>query len=268
MTNMRTYLKGITLSGAALLMVLASCNNAPKKTDEKKVIENKVKDVVYPLPTSYEVTEMLNRIGAEYILTLSNPAANASKYMTEKAQALNLGVYGADLSYASTYRQKQETLDFMAASKQLIEELNISAAIDPNIVDKVEQNADNKDALVKLVTDSFYATYAYLQNNDRAGVSSIIMAGSWIEALYIATHISEDTYNNKEMVKIVMDQKATLKELLEILNKDADNADVQEVITDLTPIKTVYDAINGGINEDQLNSISDLVKTLRSKIVG
>lgn len=267
---MRTYLKGITVSGAALLLVLAtSCNcNRQKNADEKKVIENKVKDVVYPLPTSYEVTEMLNRIGAAYILTLSNPASNATKYMTEKTQALNLGVYGADLSYASTYRQKQETLDFMTASKRLIEELNISAAIDPDIVDKLEQNADNKDELVKLVTDSFYDTYAYLQNNNRAGVSSVIMAGSWIEALYIATHISEDTFNNKEMVKIVMDQKATLTDLMEILSKDAANTDVSEVITDLTPIKTVYDSIEGSINEEQFNSIRDLVKTLRTKIVG
>ncbi|MBN2743380.1 hypothetical protein LX69_00893 [Breznakibacter xylanolyticus] len=266
---MRAYLKGITVSGTALLMVLGtSCNcNRQKSADEKKVIENKVKDVVYPLPTSYEVTEMLNRIGAAYILTLSNPASNATKYMTEKSQALNLGVYGADLSYASTYRQKQETLDYMTASKRLIEELNIAAAIDPDIIDKVEQNADNKDALVKLITDSFYNTYAYLQNNDRAGVSSIVMAGSWIEALYIATHISEDTYNNKEMVKIVMDQRATLKDLMDIMTKDAASTDVQDVLTDLTPIRTVFDSIEGGITEEQFNSIRDLVRTLRSKIV-
>ncbi len=266
---MRTYLKGISTIGAAALIVMStSCNcNSKKTADEKKVIENKVKDVVYPLPTSYEVTEMLNRIGAAYILTLSNPVGNAAKYMTEKSQALNLGVYGADLSYASTYRQKQETMDYLAASKRLVEELNITAAIDADIVNKVEQNADNKDALVKLITDSFYDTYAYLQNNERAGVSSIIMAGSWIEALYIATNISEDTFNNKEMVKIVMDQKSTLKELLEILNKDAANADVQQIITELTPIKTIYDQVDASISEEQYYSIRDLLKTLRNKIV-
>jgi len=267
---MKRYLKPIALSVAvsAAAFTFNACNGgqqAPKTN--RSDIEKEVKEIVYPLPTSFEVTEMLNRIGASYIIGVSNPAASATKYMTEKSQALNLGIYGADLSYASTYRQRQETMDYMAASRQLIEELNISAAIDPEIVSKIEANAENKDALVKIISDSFYNTYSFLQKNERSGVSSLIMAGSWIEALYIATHISEDTYNNKEMEKIVMDQNETLKKLLDIMSKDAANADVAETIKAFAPLKAIYDGINGGITEDQLNSIAKEVQALRSKIV-
>jgi hypothetical protein len=269
--KMKKYFKtlsfAVVLAGATIAFNACTCSQQSDNKTSKQEIEKEVKEFVYPLPTSFEVTEMLNRIGAAYILSLSNPASNAGKYITEKSQALNLGVYGADLSYASTYRQRQETMDFMAASKKLIEELSISAAIDPEIVNKIEQSADDKDALVQLITESFYNTYAFLQKNERGGVSAIIMAGSWVEAMYISTNISEDTFNNKEMVKIVMDQKETLAKLLEIMAKDAINDNVKEVMQDLQPVKALFDTLDGGITEDQFNAIVAEVRALRSKIV-
>lgn len=265
--------KWTSVSAALLLVVVAfltSCNSRQSSSDKvnKKEIEKDVKEVVYPMPTAFELTEMLNRIGAAYIISLSNPADNVNKYLTEKSQALNLGVYGADLSYSSTYRQKQETMGYMKASKVLVEELNISAAIDPEIIEKIEQSGDNKEQLVKIITDSFYSTYKYLQKNNRGGVSTIIMAGSWIEGLYIATHISEDTYKNVEMVKIILDQKKSLDKLLELMAKDTDNADVKSVYDDLLPLKKIYDSIDEkAITENQLNSIQNEVSKLRNKIV-
>ncbi|MBN2166547.1 MAG: hypothetical protein JW717_09750 [Marinilabiliaceae bacterium] len=253
-----------------VISLFTACNCSQKSSDKttKKEIEQEVKEFVYPLPTSFEVTEMLNRIGASYILTLSNSETNVNKYLTEKSQALNLGVYGADLSYASTYRQRQETMNYMSVSKALIEELNISAAVDPDIIDKIEQLGDDKDALVKIITNSFYNTYNYLKKNDRGGVASIIMAGSWVEGLFIATHISDDTFNNKEMVKIVLDQKKSLDQLLNIMAKDQESKDVKEVFSDLKPLKDIYDSIEqDAITEQQMENIKTAVNELREKIV-
>lgn len=253
-----------------IVALLASCNSRQQSSDKvnKREVEKDVKEIVYPMPTAFELTEMLNRIGAAYIFSLSSPADNVNKYLTERSQALNLGVYGADLSYVSTYRQRQEIMNYMKASKVLIEELNISAAIDPEIIDKIEQSGDDKEKLIKIISDSFFSTYKYLQKNDRGGVSTIIMAGSWVEGLYIATHISEDTYNNVEMVQIILDQKKSLNKLVDLLSKDVDNPDVKSVYDDLMPLKTVYDSIaEKAITESQLNSIKNAVTKLRNKIV-
>ena len=257
------------LSIIIIITLITSCNCSQQSNKTtKKEIEADVKEFVYPLPTAFEVTEMLNRIGAAYILTLSNPATNVNKYLTEKTQALNLGVYGADLSYASTYRQRQGTMEYMTASKVLIEELNLSAAVDPDIMEKLEQAGDDKEKLVKIITDSFYGTYNYLRKNDREGVSSIIMAGSWVEGLYIATHISDDTFNNKEMVKIILDQKKSLDMLSDIMKKEVNETEVQEVYNDLKPLKDIYDSIEAdAITEDQLNAIKIAVRELRDRII-
>ena len=71
----------------------------------------------YPIPTSFELTELIQRAGAPYILTLSNDSEKAGDYITQKDKALNLGVYGTDLCYASTYMMKQGTMLFLESSK-------------------------------------------------------------------------------------------------------------------------------------------------------
>src|SRR5690554_5816283 len=154
----------VALLGAGL-MLFSACNFNRKSSGEqsesgekleKARVEEDVREFVYPLPTSFGVTEMLNRVGAAYILTLSNPVSNVERYLTEKSKALNLGVYSADLSYVSTYNQKQATVDYMDVSKKLIDALNVSAAIIPDILDQIEARQDNKDELVDLITNTFF----------------------------------------------------------------------------------------------------------------
>lgn len=264
----------------SVALVFSACQSGRKKDDkgenksvttqkiDKEEIEQDVREFVYPLPTSFEVTEMLNRIGASYILTLSNSAENVDKYLTETKQALNLGVYGADLSYASTYNQKQQIVTYMEASRKLIDALNITGALPSDILDQIEQNEDNKDKLVEIITNTFYDTYEFLNVNQRGSVSMLVLAGSWVEALYITTNISEDTYQNKEMVKIVMEQKSSLNKLLEIMEKyDADPA-VDAVIEQLTPLAEIYNMVEeNAISEKQMNMIIQEVTKVRNDFV-
>lgn len=257
-----------------LAMIVSSCggNSSPKTSESTELkrseVEKQVKEFVYPLPTSFEVTEMLNRIGASYILTLSNEPTNVDKYFTEKSKALNLGVYGADLSYASTYNQKQQTIDFMNASRRLIEELDIAEAVDVDLADKIEANENNKEALIELITNSFNDTYQYLNENGRAGISMLVVSGSFIEGLYIACNISEDTFNNKEMVSIIMKQKESLDKLVVVLKEHAEDPNVKDVVADLNKLHAIYNSVvDGAISVEQLAAIKAEVNSIRGKIV-
>lgn len=265
----------------SVALVFTACQSSGKKDSqdgdektkstpriEKEEVEKDVREFVYPLPTTFEVTEMLNRIEASYILALSNPADNVDKYLTEKKQALNLGVYGADLSYASTYNQKQQTIDYMEASKKLVDALNMSSALPSDIVEQVEQNQDNKDKLVEIITNTFYDTYDHLNANGRSAVSMLVLSGSWVEALYITTHISENTYQNKEMVRIVMQQKSSLNKLLDLMKTHEDDQDVADVMEQLDPIAKVYNNVEeNAITENQMNTITREVAKVREDFV-
>ena len=273
-------MKKLNLWGAAsLLSVLiigfasCNCNTKKDKTTEtvqiaKEEVETKVREFVYPLPTSYEIVEMLNEIEASYIFDLANNPANADKYATEKSMALNLGIFGADLSYASTYNQKQETINFIDASKKMLEGLNLQSAVREDLLPQIEANEDNKDALIQLITNSFYDTYDFLNRNNRASVSALVMAGAWVEGIYIATHISEETFNSKEMVTIILKQKEPLLKLMEIMDQYKSNPNVAETIEDFSTMANIYAGIeNTAITEEQMTKIAEESLKIRKKIV-
>lgn len=275
---MKTLFSQLPIAIVLFAIVLVSaCSGGSKKNNQddsiiteikKETVKENVSEFVYPMPTAFEVTEMLNRIGASYILSLSNPAENAEKYFTEKSKALNLGIYSADLSYASTYNQKQNAIDYMNASNKLIEELGFEDAVDKELPEKIEAVENDKDALIDLISNTFYSTYEHLNKNSRGSVSVLVLAGTWIEGLYIATHISEDTYNNVEMVKIVMEQKAPLAKLMDIIEAHAENADITEVKEALTPLYNTFESIDeGSITQDQMMAITEQVAVVRDAIV-
>ncbi|MGQ1787324.1 MULTISPECIES: hypothetical protein [unclassified Saccharicrinis] len=266
---------GATSLLLALIIGFASCNSSSKKGKqtetaqiEKAEVETKVREFVYPLPTSYEIVEMLNEIEASYIFDLTNNPANADKYSTEKSLALNLGVFGGDLSYASTYNQKQETANFIEASRKMLEGLDLSAAISEDLPEQVEANEDDKEALVELITNSFYDTYDFLHKTNRAPVSALIMSGAWVEGLYIATHISEETFNSKEMVEIVLKQKDPLLKLMEILAKYKSDQGVAETIADLSTMANIYAGIEStAITQEQMIQIAEESLKIRKKFI-
>lgn len=262
------FICAVVMAGALVASSCSLSSNDKKTEVTKQNIEENVREFVYPLPTAFETTEMLNRIEAPYIQTLCNDLANAEGYLTEYKRALNLGVYSADMCYASTYNQQQGIMDCMDVIKGLIEELDMATGVDPELPSKLESNENNKDELTKLITESFYDSYDYLNRNDRGPVSILVVAGSWIEAEYVTTHISENTFLNKEMVKIVMSQSEPLAKLMEILDTKFPNDEYAKTIkAGLTPLNNVYKAVaDGGITEDQIAKITELVEALRTEI--
>lgn len=227
-----------------------------------------VREVIdYPLPTSFEVTKLLIDAGAGYILDICNRTENSGKYISLKSKALNLGVYGADLSYAATYNQTQETMQYLEVSAKLIDELQISSAFNQTLVDRVDQNLDNVDSLIIIISDSFYETYEYLQANEQDNLSLLVIAGSWIEALYITTQISIISYDNEKIVEIISDQRSSLTELLELLEGAKDDQMISEIYTGLSNIKALYDASDTPLKPEELEKLIKATESLRKSIV-
>ncbi len=269
-------LKNSLLLLATALILSPACKRAGKTGGQsdtmkdayaKESIESKVREFVYPLPTVFEVTEMLNEVGANYIISLTNSARNVDSYFTEKSKALNLGVYAADLAYNSTYQQKQETMYYMEAAKKLTDDLGISGVINQDLIKKVEENINNKDQLVDLISNTFYDTYDELNRTGKGNLSLLVISGSWVEALYITTNISENVYHNLEIVKIIYQQRETLNKLWGLFEENQQDEYVQEMINELKPVKEVYDSIGDSLTEDQVTAITNEISRIREKIV-
>jgi hypothetical protein len=257
-------------------IILVSCQGGNKPASDQQSVKDSlskteiskdVKEIVYPLPTPFEITKMLNDIGAKYVASSLNPAEKADKYFTEKSKAVNLSVNGADLAYAATYSQKQDVELYSKASKTLIDGLGINIDYSAMLSDNFKQKVNNKDTLTKIVTNTFFDTYKYLNEKSNPDLAIMMASGMWIELMYIATHISEDTYHNTDLVRIIVKQKDSYGKLMKLLNDREANKDIMELETKLLVIKPVFDKVESGLKENDYLLILKTIQSVRKSIV-
>ena len=169
------------------------------------------KQIFYSLPSPLETALILKRSGAVYNEEILNPVENISRYNTNKSMALNLGIYSTDLSYASMFDQTQASIKYMSASKKVAEGLGILNAIDNSVIQRLEENVNNREVIMDIISETFLNTNSILEENDRVAVGAIILVGGWIEGLYIATSLIEDVHKaDNELVERIIDQKLSL----------------------------------------------------------
>lgn len=127
-----------------------------KKTEVKQVqeLDKQIKENVYPLPTSAQVIKMLTDLEVGFIIGITNPVDNIKKYYTSASKAINLGVYGADLSYVTLYNIQQEVIDYMDGIRMLANDLNMSKIYNASLYDSIKKNFDRRGDLVRILTKS------------------------------------------------------------------------------------------------------------------
>lgn len=253
---------------------LTGCKNRAIKKEQKKVeiqevktIDSKIEANVYPLPTSVEVIKMLTDLEVGYIFGISNPVENSKKYISSDARAINMGVYGADLSYATLYNIQQQVINYMDAIRSLADELNMSKIYDASLYDKIKQNFDNRDELVKILTQSFHDTYNYLADNDQQPLALLVVGGAWVEGMYLTTHVSDAAYQVAGISKNLIEQKKSFDLFLE-LTKPYDSIQiVGDFVNKLDPIKKVYEGLGTSLTEQNIKDITEAIGEVRSQII-
>lgn len=253
---------------AAALTVAGCSQNSSKKTP--LTTELQASDTVsYPIPTAYEVTDLINRSGAAYIFDVTNPASKVDAYLTEAEKALNLGVYGADLAYATTYNQTQETMSYLKVLKQLVDELQVTTNLNAQLAQKVEEhiNENNKDSLIHVITRSFHDTYAFFVDNGKDNTSILVMSGMWVEALYLLTRVTTTSANPEDLMPVVAAQKQPLEKLMTFIENNASSDDVAQLQTQLQPIVDEFASIGKDITFAQVKQLFSVAEKVRAEII-
>jgi hypothetical protein len=268
----------VVLLAACLIGPLGSCKNQKSAGEDKtsstgtaEAYDRKtdiVEEVLeYPLPTAFDVTTLLVEAGASYILNLCNPVSNANRYISLKSKALNLGVYGADLSYAATYNQAQETMQYLDVSRELLEDLEIQAGFNDAMAERIEHNIDNVDSLIEIISDSFVKTYRYLASNEQDDMSILVMAGSWVEALYITTQISLISQDNSEIIDIIEHQNASLETLLEVMHPISVIDTGADIYEELKGLQDIYQEAGNEFSPRELDKLITKTEEIRNIII-
>ncbi len=234
---------------------------------------DKAKKIFYALPSPLETAMLIKSAGATYDEQLLNSTQNTGNYTTNKSLALNLGIYTTDLSFASLFDQAQASVKYMEAARKMAEDLDITDAIDDQTVKRLEENLNNRDVIMDIISETFLNSSSYLKENDRPAVATIVLVGGWIEGLYIATQLVDDKpIENNKLVDRIAEQKLSFKIVQRMLEENRknqtgeENKDITELMSDLTGLKNAFDKIKVETSEIKVEPNTDTnVATLRSQ---
>ncbi len=209
-----------------LLAVLSSCANR-REVERASVLREELKpdtlsillkfdNSLFPLPSPYQAALLIKRHNFQFDEGILNPLDNAQRYTTSFKKALNLGVYGTNLSYLNIYDRTPQSISYLSTIKKLSEELNLGHAFSHNIYKQLETNMGKRDSILMILGRTFREADSYLKVNDRSYIGALILTGGWVESLYILTQISKNNLN-REIINRIGEQKHPLDNLLEVL---------------------------------------------------
>ncbi len=112
----------------------------------------RLKKIFRAAPSPMETARIIQKEGlpfnAEYLCSLS--LAEQDGMSTD--HAIHLGLYGADVSYASIFQKNAEALQYLEAVKTLSNELGVGSILNEDIVSRAEKNRANRDTIVTIVS--------------------------------------------------------------------------------------------------------------------
>ena len=262
---------------AVLILTVAgaySCKNRGESRKMKEinpveinVLEKKIEENVYPLPSSAEVIKKLTDMDLGYILGSTNPPDNSRNYVESYNRSVNIGVYGADLSYATLYNMQQDVIDYMKAIQDLAVEQNLSKIYDESLYEKIRANFDNRDTLVAILTEAFDNTYAYMVDAGQANLALLMVGGAWVEGMYLTLAVSESGGHLSGFETALLEQKSSF-ELFEEIAKPL-NADplVSRILATVQPIRDFYAGIGSSLTLEEIEAMKKAVTAVRTELI-
>ena len=132
---------------------------------------------------------------------------------------------------------------FSACAKKLSDALGVTEAFSEGTLMRIENNISEKDSILQIITETYYITDTHLKTNQRASLTGLILAGGWIEGLYLASKVIEAQPDNELLVTRLMEQKYSLQNLLILAGQYSDDAKMQPVITDLREMHALFENV-------------------------
>lgn len=228
---------------------------------EVKDTENEGPQVYYQVPSPDEMISFIKDGGFDYNSTVLNPVDQLDSYVEQRIQAVNLGIYTADLTYMAAYGQFQESMRYFNVVIKLAEKLGISSAFDEALVARVKNNLNNADSLELISRDSYYSIVDNLEASQRGNALAAIAAGGWLETMYVVLNLMNEYKEGDAMLQRVADQKLVFENLVMYLEKYEDDRLVGQTLADLAPLKAIF----ASLEEEQ--TTTQIKKTKGQRLV-
>ncbi len=288
-----------------IVLLVISCKSGGDKSetleiDESELVEGDLEisketidDIIQSVSSPVEMAALVKDLGIKFSNKYLAPTDHVDEISTSFKQALNLGIYAADLGYLNMYNKTASVIEYISAIKTLADEIRVGQFFDFTTLKRLAQNYQNLDSLMYLSLRSFNEMDQYLRDNDRSSLSALIITGVWIEGLYLATQVASEA-PHPELAERIGEQKIILEKLILIINNFSKDNQFKNLLGELNRINALYKDVeitytpgepepkeeNGmliiiqneesivKISNEQLKEITALTKEVRDKLVG
>ena len=254
---------------ALMMQGLTSCNSCNRTRsdgfvgldsitsadDELQISPNVMEEMVDNLASPIEMASLVKSLNIPFSQKYLATTKNVSNYNTSYAKAFNLGVFGCDLGYLNMYGKTSMVLDYITAMKTLAEGIHVGQFFDFTTLKRLATNNQNVDSLVYISQQSFNRMDKYLQKNNRGNLSILMVAGVWVEGLYLSTQFLKERPSVKRLADDICEQKLMLDQLILILKNYGREQYIADLIAELATIKAIYDGIKITIELGEPRSI-------------
>jgi len=222
---------------------------------ELKISPSVMDEMVDNISSPIEMASLVKSLKIPFSQKYLASTKKVSNFNTNQAKAFNLGIFGCDLGYINMYNRTSLVLDYITAMKSLADGINVGQFFDFSTLKRLATNNQNVDSLVYISQLSFNRMDKYLQKNNRANLSILMVAGVWVEGLYLSAQFLKERPDEKRLAESIAEQKLMLDQLLIILDHYSKEPYIADLVTELGTIKNIYDGIKITIEKGEPKAV-------------
>jgi hypothetical protein len=207
-----------------------------------EISEEVMQDIVQNISSPVEMAALIKDLGVPFSNKYISPTNRVENLTTSYQQALNLGIYAADLGYLNMYNKTTAVIDYLTSIKYLSDKIKVGQFFDFTTLKRLATNSKNLDSLMYISVHSFNEMDKYLHSNNRTNLSTLIVTGVWIEGLYLGTQVYKVS-PNKQLAERIGEQKLTLDQLVLILDRYQKDKQYAKLLEELNLIKDLFKTV-------------------------
>jgi hypothetical protein len=301
-------MKSITKIVFCLITVLlVSCGNSGNKeanyvfpesdslpvNEVEKLSQEAIDDIVQNISSPVEMAALLQSLDVPFFADYLASTKGSESLNTSFEQALQLGIYGADLGYLNIYEKTGTAIENLTTIKRLADGIRVGQFFEFETLKRLALNKNNLDSLLFMSVHSYNQMDDYLRENNRGYLSALMITGVWLEAQYLVCKVV-DEYPHPDIKNRIGEQKIVLNDLMLLLNPYKESsAEYANLYENFERIKEVYRPVDISytpgepetvekdgrlvvvqkeesiitMSDEQLSSIVDIIEEIRNKLI-
>ena len=197
---------------------------------------------MFSIPSPVQMTTLIKAKVPSYNETMLTNPESVSNFTTTFKRAINMGVFGADLGYATIYENNTKAVSYLSSIEKLSDELGIAGAFNQALLERFIENGNNPDSMLVIMAEGYREGDKFLKDNEKHDVATLILTGGWIESFYFAA-VSYETSKNQEIADRIGQQRTSLNTIIDLLTEYNTDEFYSSLISDLEALKVDFDKI-------------------------